>query len=67
MSEPRSKESSSDSPAGKRPTNGRSPAQTLDVPGVASIPLSEIEITYARSSGPGGQNVNKVSSKARLR
>lgn len=40
---------------------------TLDVPGVVSIPLSEIEITYARSSGPGGQNVNKVSSKARLR
>lgn len=41
--------------------------KTLDVPGVVSIPLSEIEITYARSSGPGGQNVNKVSSKARLR
>ncbi|MDO5581931.1 MAG: alternative ribosome rescue aminoacyl-tRNA hydrolase ArfB [Planctomycetia bacterium] len=32
-----------------------------------SIPLSEIEFTYARSSGPGGQNVNKVSSKAILR
>jgi len=40
---------------------------TLEIPGVVSIPLSEIEITYARSSGPGGQNVNKVSSKARLR
>lgn len=40
---------------------------TLDVPGVVAIPLSEIEITYVRSSGPGGQNVNKVSSKARLR
>ena|SRR5271157_1511368 len=31
------------------------------------IPLAEFEITFARSSGPGGQNVNKVNSKAVLR
>lgn len=31
------------------------------------VPLSEIECTYARSSGPGGQNVNKVNSKCVLR
>jgi ribosome-associated protein len=31
------------------------------------IPLSEIEFSFARSSGPGGQNVNKVNSKAWLR
>jgi ribosome-associated protein len=31
------------------------------------IPLSEFTFTYARSSGPGGQNVNKVNSKAVLR
>jgi ribosome-associated protein len=31
------------------------------------IPKSELELTHARSSGPGGQNVNKVSSKAVLR
>ena len=32
-----------------------------------SIPLHEIEFTFVRSSGPGGQNVNKVSTKAVLR
>ena len=31
------------------------------------IPISEFEFSYARSSGPGGQNVNKVNSKALLR
>ncbi len=31
------------------------------------IPLDEIHFTYARSSGPGGQNVNKVNTKAVLR
>ncbi len=31
------------------------------------IPISEIEFSYVRSSGPGGQNVNKVNSKAVLR
>ena len=31
------------------------------------IPLSEFEFTFARSGGPGGQNVNKVNSKAILR
>ena len=31
------------------------------------IPDSELEFSFARSSGPGGQNVNKVNSKAVLR
>ena len=31
------------------------------------IPRTELEFTYTRSSGPGGQNVNKVSTKAVLR
>jgi ribosome-associated protein len=31
------------------------------------IPAKEFEFTFARSSGPGGQNVNKVNSKAILR
>lgn len=31
-----------------------------------SISISEIEFTFSRSPGPGGQNVNKVNSKATL-
>jgi ribosome-associated protein len=31
------------------------------------IPDDELEFSFARSGGPGGQNVNKVSSKAILR
>lgn len=32
-----------------------------------TIPDSELGWNYARSSGPGGQNVNKVASKVQLR
>ena len=32
-----------------------------------TIPEEQLQWTYARSSGPGGQNVNKVNSKATLR
>jgi len=39
----------------------------LEVTSRIQIPLEEFEFTYARSSGPGGQNVNKVNSKAQLR
>lgn len=31
------------------------------------IPKEQLEWTFARSGGPGGQNVNKVNSKATLR
>ncbi len=39
----------------------------LEVNSRIRIPPSEFEWTYVRSSGPGGQNVNKVNSKAVLR
>ncbi|MBN9120727.1 MAG: aminoacyl-tRNA hydrolase [Planctomycetes bacterium] len=32
-----------------------------------AIPADELEWSFARSGGPGGQNVNKVASKAVLR
>jgi len=32
-----------------------------------SIPEEEVEWSFARSGGPGGQNVNKVASRAVLR
>jgi ribosome-associated protein len=38
----------------------------LDVDGKLQIPLDEFDLSFARSSGPGGQNVNKVNSKAVL-
>jgi ribosome-associated protein len=31
------------------------------------VPLAELRFQFARASGPGGQNVNKVESKAVLR
>lgn len=31
------------------------------------FPLKEFRFTFARSSGPGGQNVNKLNTKATLR
>jgi ribosome-associated protein len=32
-----------------------------------SIPLSEIKFSFSRSSGPGGQNVNRVATRVELR
>ena len=46
------------------PTN---PANGLAVTPTLVIPLDEFTFEYARSGGPGGQNVNKVNSKATLR
>jgi ribosome-associated protein len=38
----------------------------IRIPPSIELPEDEIRFTYARSSGPGGQNVNKVSTQATL-
>ncbi|HVV81611.1 MAG TPA: alternative ribosome rescue aminoacyl-tRNA hydrolase ArfB [Kofleriaceae bacterium] len=42
------------------------PDRLIITPRVA-IPVDELRFAFARSSGPGGQNVNKVASKVELR
>ncbi len=42
-------------------------AQQIRVTDSVRVPLSELEISYTRSSGPGGQHVNKTSSAVVLR
>jgi ribosome-associated protein len=32
-----------------------------------TIPMREVEMTFSRAGGPGGQNVNKVASRVQLR
>src|SRR6266852_4153180 len=39
----------------------------LEITPLLEIPKSEFTWSFARSSGPGGQNVNKVASKAVMR
>jgi ribosome-associated protein len=39
----------------------------MSEPALSAIPLRELEIRFVRSSGAGGQNVNKVSTKVVLR
>ncbi|OWK57645.1 large ribosomal subunit protein mL62 isoform X2 [Lonchura striata] len=36
-------------------------------PPALDIPIARLTVSYSRSSGPGGQNVNKVNSKAEVR
>jgi ribosome-associated protein len=41
--------------------------EPLPVTSRLTLPAEELEVSFARSGGPGGQNVNKVASKAVLR
>jgi ribosome-associated protein len=38
----------------------------LEITEELRIPLTEFDFAYVRSSGPGGQNVNKVNSQVQL-
>jgi ribosome-associated protein len=42
-------------------------SSSLRVSAQIAIPRHELRFSFVRSSGPGGQNVNKVASKAVLR
>jgi ribosome-associated protein len=43
------------------------PNEPLCINALISIPRRELRFSFVRSAGPGGQNVNKVASKAVLR
>jgi ribosome-associated protein len=42
-------------------------SSTVRINAQIAIPRDELRFSFVRSSGPGGQNVNKVASKAVLR
>lgn len=42
-------------------------AEPIDVASTVRVPADAIEVRAVRAGGPGGQNVNKVSSKIELR
>ncbi len=56
----------SDNPS-NRPTPKRSAMSNLPINEHLTIPSEQLEWSFSRSRGPGGQNVNKVNSKAMLR
>lgn len=55
------------SPAGGSARKGTSLAEPISITRTIVIDPAEIEESFVRSSGPGGQNVNKVASAVQLR
>jgi len=49
------------------PVNDPLDGSWLVVTRYVKVPIEEFTFTFSRSSGPGGQNVNKVNTKVRLR
>jgi ribosome-associated protein len=43
-----------------------SPARLLRITDDLALPFDEVRFTFSRSGGPGGQNVNKLNSRAVL-
>ncbi|XP_074967367.1 large ribosomal subunit protein mL62 isoform X2 [Phalacrocorax aristotelis] len=47
--------------------DGTADAPEETQPATLNIPLARLTVSYCRSSGPGGQHVNKVNTKAEVR
>jgi ribosome-associated protein len=55
------------SEASPNPTSDAPVGDVFDLAPGVRVPASVVTFSYSRSGGPGGQNVNKVSTKAELR
>jgi ribosome-associated protein len=42
------------------------PTPLIEITGTLQLPAGEVRFTFSRAGGPGGQNVNKVNSRATL-
>eukprot|EP00429_Kryptoperidinium_foliaceum_P088568 CAMPEP_0176184648 /NCGR_PEP_ID=MMETSP0121_2-20121125/930_1 /TAXON_ID=160619 /ORGANISM="Kryptoperidinium foliaceum, Strain CCMP 1326" /LENGTH=148 /DNA_ID=CAMNT_0017523043 /DNA_START=321 /DNA_END=764 /DNA_ORIENTATION=+ len=51
----------------RTPPTPRRPFSTWNVPKSIDVPEDRLEISFVRSSGAGGQNVNKVNTKVEVR